>query len=991
MLPVRYRKHNPYGSGTRSILTFQFKNLTGMMPPDSTTPWFKRAFLSFLGMGVIAAFIYGIIRYRKLRSQASIKPSTPFKSSEQGLSEAEAAALHTDERILARQQADKLARRERLRKNTLSIFNLTILVMAVSQMLLKDILGAVGTLAALVVNISVNTFQETRAARQVGMLSDQAQPRATVIREGRLRNLDLDEVVAGDVLVAGRGDEILADGTLLEAENFTIDETMLEEGKVVSKQPDDVVHAGSFCSSGWAVYRANKIPVGGHAAGQQNAADSPTRSLTPLQDIVRRTLYALLVITGVFYLTFILDVLRLDILPAAELAAYREILSIIFSIAPGGLFFMIVINYAVGSADIARLGALVRSSLMVESMAQMTTFCLIQRGNVKAVTLELEMIPDSSGKFIFSENRARRILGNYAHSVLNTKFPQSILAASLEGSQQSLDEQAPYLSINGWEAANFASKAQPGSYVIGDPEILKTYLAQELPSAGDADKNDSGEDQKKGIVSRLRKRFQRDQAKDHTPGDERSLVALTDGDINATQNTGAQDETPTSPAGWLQRVKTGLAKRIPQRQKTTDQLGQQEEQKKPDEILRLMFAYSPESQPLYDREGRPHCPQNLTPVCFIRFVEQVRPEVQQLVKTFQDSGVDIKVLSDGEPLRTLAIAQQVGLVDPATGQEPVATGGAIEGLDLDDLTQMTRTKALFASLTTNQMSQVVSALRSRGEYVGVMGNSDSDLAIMRQADLKITTQGSSPKLLENSDIIFLRNSPGALSGVLQKGQQIVNGTMDVLRLNLNQITYILILLVFMFFSGERTFYYRPAQGGAIGIFSVVLPSIALTLWANKVAVNRSNMRQQLVHFVAPAAILTSVAVLVVHITFVNAISSIEEAQMAVTNLLVTIGLFLVFFIKPPSGRLSPDGKVIRDWRGTYLAGTIFIIFHLATRVSLAQRFLMIEPLSTIQEYLFVWLVSLVWVVLTIVVWRLRWLQRGLDWSTRWMAPTARAS
>jgi magnesium-transporting ATPase (P-type) len=961
------------------------------MPPDSPTPWFKRVFLSFLGMGVIAAFIYGILRYRKLRPEASLKPSTPFKSSEQGMSEAEAAALYTDERILARQQADKLARQERLRGNTFSIFNLTILVMAVSQMLLKDFLGAVGTLAALVVNISVNTFQETRAARQVGNLSDQAQPRATVIREGRLRNLDLDEVVAGDVLVAGRGDEILADGTLLEAENLTIDETMLEEGKVVSKQPNDVLHAGSFCSSGFGVYRAKRIPVDGYAAGQQNAANSPARSLTPLQDIVRRTLYALLVITGVFYLTFILDVLRLEILPVAELAAYREILSIIFSIAPGGLFFMIVINYAVGSADIARLGALVRSSLMVESMAQMTTFCLIQRGNVKAVTLELEMIADSSGKFTFSENRARRILGDYAHSVSNTKFPQSILAASLEGSQQPLDEQAPYLSINGWEAVTFISRTQPGSYVIGDPEVLKTYLVQELPSAEDAEKNDSGEDQKKGIVARLRKGLQRDQAKDHTPGEEKSQAALTDGDISATQNTGAQDETPASPAGWLQRVKSGLTKRIPQRTKTTDQLDQQAEQKKPDEILRLMFAYSPELQPLYDRDGRPQCPQNLTPVCFIRFVEQVRPEIQQVVKTFQDSGVEIKVLSDGDPLRTLAIAQQVGLVDPTSGDEPVATGDAIEGLDGDALAQMTRVKTLFASATTNQMSQVVSALRSRGEYVGVMGNSDSDLAIMRQADLKITNQGSSPKLLENSDIIFLRNSPGALSGVLQKGQQIVNGTMDVLRLNLNQITYILILLAFMFISGERTFYYRPAQGGAVGIFSVVLPSIALSLWAAKVTVNRSNMHQQLVHFVAPAAILTSAAVLVVHIVFMNATYSVAEAQMAVTHLLVTIGLFLVLFLKPPLGRLRADGKVTRDWRGTYLAGAIFILFHIATRVSLAQRFLMIEPLSSVQEYLFVWFVAFVWAVLTVGVWRLRWLQRGLDWGTRWMAPTARAS
>jgi magnesium-transporting ATPase (P-type) len=949
----------------------------------------KKMIGSLLGFAALASLIYVFVtRWISRRRVAPVK--TPqFQSEEQGLTESEAFARRTDARILARQQKEKAARKERLRKRIFSILNLTILVFAVSLLLLRDFWGAVGTLGALIFNISVNTFQETRAARQMQELARRARPYATVIRAGRLRNLSLDDVVIDDVLVAGQGDEILADGMLLEGEELQIDETPLGPlGGVVTKQPGEMLRAGSFCISGWAVYRAQNIPIDEHISHQNNPSGSSTKTLTPLQNIVMRTLYALLFITALFYGSIVLEILQLDkVLRQENLSTYRNVLSIIFNIAPGGLFFMIVINYAVGSGDIARIGALVRSSLMVESMAQMTTICLIRRGSLSGMALELTMIPAPSGAPVLTENRARRILGDFAHTASSNRFPMTTLKESLEGQRLQDVGQAPYLSINGWQAVNFKSRTITGSYVLGYPDVLQPFYSKEIDAKGEQGKPGNGSSSKAGTGSFLKRIFRRKNA----DADNQDEKAAPETPATIEQENDQQDLTLTleeehESKGVLKKTKAFLSKLTRRGKQSRVQTKEPEERREPEDILRLVFAYSPDPQPLFDQGGNAQCPKDLIPICSVNFVEEIRPEVQDAVKVFQEAGVDIKVLSEDEPDKILAVATQVGLVKPDTGDLGFLTADNLLSMDSQALGKSILEKSIFARLNSEQMAQIVASLRHQGEYVGVVGTSKADFNIMRQAHISISNSGSDPRLLGNSDIVLVKNSLEALPSVLRKGQQIVNGTLGVLKLNLNQILYLLFLLVSMFIAGERTFYYTPVQGTAIGIFTVILPSVGLGFWSTAKAVNRSNMHQQLVHFVTPAAIMSTLFVRMVHHTFYSTTFNIEYTHLTVTHLLVCTGLLLVIFVKPPLTPLKTTVQSSRDWRMTILVVTLFFLFHIATVIPLAQKYLMIGPLASVKDYLFIWGMSLVWAALVLIVWRLRWLQRIFDWSARWLAP-----
>lgn len=933
---------------------------------------------------VASAGLLWLIRLWRRRSAPETETSIPFKASEQGLSEVEAAERHTDDRLQARLQFEKQARLKRRRRIIFSILSLTILVLSISQVIMKDYLGSLATLGTLVLNIVVNIFQEERSARKVGELAAKARPMAAVIREGSIKSIDQDDIVVGDILVAGKGDEILTNGVLVEANNLTIEESSLYENiGIVKKEPGELLQAGSSCDSGWAVYRVEQINIENPSGHNGKPSSSSTQVKTPLQTILDRVLYLILFFAAIFYIVLMLGFLRTDILPADILMLYRDVMSIIFSIAPGGLFLMIVINYAVGSADIARSDALVKDSFSIESLAQVTTLCLIRHGGITGLSVDVEMIPSQSGNQTLSASRARQALGNYVHSIQGDQFPLNILKQELEGERRNFDQLSRHLSIFGWEAATFTSSDMPGTYVIGYSGVLEPNFKEPLPALEGTDTTEKDQGPQNKISGRLRKLFRRKKDGSQTATESMISEAPKPAEPITNQPDASDHENSENITqhGLRQQLKSRLVNLVHRKKPEINQEEQPAEDENK-EILRLIFAYSPQAQRIYDADQQPHCPEDLIPVCYIKFEEQVRPEIKEVIRTFVDAGVSIKTLADDEPMRTLAIARQLGLVTDETDSAPFVVGEDISQYNQSQLKDAVRKKSIFSLLSTEQSIQIIDALQQQDEYVAVVGSSIKDLPIMRQANLSITRQGSNPTVLNLANIILLKNTPNALPEVFQKGQRIVNGMLDVLKLNLTQIIYILLLLGVMFFMREPIFFYHPSQGGAIAVFTVVLPGVVLSIWSSAVAVRQKLMPLQLLHFIIPAAMVNALCVVILHTIFLRQNASIAYTQLAVTHLLVTTGLMLVVFVQPPLRFLAVGDEYSGDWRPTYVAGVLFVIFQVANHVYLAQYYLKIGPLASAQDYFLVSGISLVWAILVFIIWRLRWLTRIIDWSQK---------
>ena len=939
--------------------------------------WFEKVIqviFSILGLGVLVSFIVRFIRQWRTQHNPKSLDTDAFTFSHQGLSSAEVDKRRTDEVFQAHLLAEKAARKERWRKNAFSIFNVTILVLAISQILLEDPLGAFLTIGVLVLSISINIFQETRAAKKVGTLARRTRPMATVIREGKLQSITEDEIVVGDVLVAGGGDEILANGVMLESANLKItDPKFVKDGDSAIKETGDDLIAGTYCTSGWVVYQVSSLNIKVSEKEDPNNLVASIRYKTPLQKIIERVLFVLLGIVAVFYIFFFLEVTRIDLLPPELMSSYREVMSIIFSILPGGLMLMIVINYAVGSADIARSEVLVHNSQTIESLAQVSTIGFIRHGGALGLTIDLEMFPLPEDAKL-SERRVRLALGNYVHSIPGEKYPLTIIKTHLDGEPRSIHQQARYLSLYGWEAMTFSSVDMPGSYVIGYPKALKPYLLR--TDLSNTEKGFDGLNQipSEGLKGQLRKFFGREKLEkensiEKTSGSPANLEAEGDSaedyleELNLSGENGILKGLGRRLAGVFRR------KEKQESEQETDFL------EDTDVIESLIFAYSPAKQPIYDDDYYPKCPKDLLPLCVIKFINEVRPDVKQAVKAFKEEGISIKIISEGDPENSLALANQLGLEDITEKDSLAMIGDNNNQISNEDLKGKAREKSVFSQMNSEQMVNLIQALKNNGEHVAVFGTSINDLDVMKAANLSITKKGSSPTVLDQADLIMLKNSFSTLTEALQKGQGIVNSVMDVLKLNLSRIGYIFILILVMYILGERTFFYHPAQGGIVNFFTVLMPSIALSLWPSPKTVESKTMSRLLFHFISVSSIITALAVLTVHFLFTWFGAGIFYAQLAVTHTLVVIGLMLVLFAQPPVRFLVAGDDFSGNWKPALAALVLYVIFNLLTIIPLAQRWFRLGPLHSLYDYLLIYLITIIWGILVVIFWRLLWPDR----------------
>ena len=433
---------------------------------------------------------------------------------------------------------------------------------------------------------------------------------------------------------------------------------------------------------------------------------------------------------------------------------------------------------------------------------------------------------------------------------------------------------------------------------------------------------------------------------------------------SADEASPAKDDAP-KPS--LFRRLAGQVSRLLQRGEATT-----EEEAPADALTQepvFMFAYHPELAPLHTADGLPQLPDGLVPLCNLRYTEQVRPEAIETIKTFSEAGVDIKVFTSSLPDRTMAFLKQAGLgIDDKTPLHAL-TGPELAEMDAEQLAQAAVENTVFGQVTPEQAGLVVEALRERGESVAVVGDSVNDLPAMRQATLAIARHSSSQAALSVADIVLLEDSPKALQTVLDKGQRIVNGLLDVLKLNLTQVLYLALLI-----TGLRVvaaaFPLRSQQVTVLNVATVVIPSVGLSLWAAAGVVPSLNLGWLLARFVVPTAITISAAGMVVYHIFLERTGEMAYAQLTLTYTLVTCGLLLVLFVKPPAGPWRVGSILRSNWRFALLVLGLLAAFVIVAAIPLAQRLFRLAWLRQPTDYLFVGAAVLAWAITMRLIWLL---------------------
>ncbi|SER70774.1 cation-translocating P-type ATPase [Lentzea albida] len=239
---------------------------------------------------------------------------------------------------------------------------------------------AVAIAVVVVLNGLFAFAQEYRADRAAQRLGDLMPLRATVRRDGHLRQVDAAELVVGDELVLEAGARVCADGEVLAEAGLAVDESMLT-GESVPVRPvaGQQVHAGTYVAEGEASVLVTAI--GAHTALAGIAA--LTQEAKPPRSPLAAQLHRVVVVVAVIAVavgTAFFGVAVLLGLPVAE--GFLFAIGVTVALVPEGLLPTVTLSLARAAQGMAARNALVRRLDAVETLGATTFICTDKTGTL---------------------------------------------------------------------------------------------------------------------------------------------------------------------------------------------------------------------------------------------------------------------------------------------------------------------------------------------------------------------------------------------------------------------------------------------------------------------------------------------------------------------------------------------------------------------------------------------------------------------------------
>ena len=320
-----------------------------------------------------------------------------FGTSEQGL---------TSEQ--ARQSAEKYGKNalaEGKKKTPLRIFLeqykdflvIILIIAAIISAITGDVESTVVIITVITMNAILGTVQTLKAEKSLSNLKKLSSPNAKVLRNGEAAVIPSEDVCVGDVVIIEAGDQIPADGRLIESASLQVNESALtgesinidkNTGSIDRDCPlaerTNMVYSGSFVTYGRGKFIATEIgmktEVGKIASLIQNAEERKTPLQRTLDSFGRKLSIGILLICA---LVFGLSMIR-----AADINSNTVMDSLMFAIAlavaaiPEALSSIVTIVLSFGTQKMSRENAIIRKLQAAEGLGSVSVICSDKTGTL---------------------------------------------------------------------------------------------------------------------------------------------------------------------------------------------------------------------------------------------------------------------------------------------------------------------------------------------------------------------------------------------------------------------------------------------------------------------------------------------------------------------------------------------------------------------------------------------------------------------------------
>ena len=276
----------------------------------------------------------------------------------------------------------------------------------------QDFIETLGIIFAIILATTVGFFFERDAARKFDVLTQlgEEQP-VKVLREGKVVEIPRREVVVGDVVIVETGDEVPADGHLLESTDLQVDESSLtgepitnkslplssskERGDSEEAYPKDMLLRSSMVMSGTGRYVVTAVGDEteiGHVARQATELTGVKTPLNIQLDKLAKLIskVGIGLSTAAFFIFLIHDLLTNALWHTADYLSMVEVVLRYFMMAvtlivmavPEGLPMAVTLALALNMRRMLKSNNLVRKLQASETMGAVTVICTDKTGTL---------------------------------------------------------------------------------------------------------------------------------------------------------------------------------------------------------------------------------------------------------------------------------------------------------------------------------------------------------------------------------------------------------------------------------------------------------------------------------------------------------------------------------------------------------------------------------------------------------------------------------
>ena len=364
--------------------------------------------------------------------------------------------------------------KEIIHENVFTYFNLIFAVLAV----LLCIAGSFRDLTFLpviIANTLIGIIQEVRAKQVLDNLSMLNAPRSAVVRDGKKKIVDSEELVLDDIVIFKAGSQVCADAEVCAGEVQVNESLLTGESDEITKRRGDKLMSGSFIVSGQCHARLDKVGEDSYIAKltlqakemQEGEQSEMIRSLDKLVKYVGVAIIPIGIILFCQSFFFQNDGFRSSV--AAMVAA-------VIGMIPEGLYLLASVALAVSSVRLAQKKVLLHDMKCIETLARVDVLCVDKTGTITENTMKVQDVIETDEYDGRTMEPLSMLIGDFAAAMT----PDNITMAAIkeyfkQGTGKRAVSKTGFSSASKYSSVTFSDAA----YVLGAPEfVLKEDYAE---------------------------------------------------------------------------------------------------------------------------------------------------------------------------------------------------------------------------------------------------------------------------------------------------------------------------------------------------------------------------------------------------------------------------------------------------------------------------------------------------------------------------------